>query len=731
MATSKPFPPCARFDQFQVHLTSGVLERSGVRVPVQAQPLQVLRLLLQAEGKVVTREELRKVLWPDDTFVDFELGVNTAVKKLRQALADPADRPNFIETLPRIGYRFLIPVQWVLDESGKGAASIPQVSEPASPPPLTATTSNAPSESHTSRRILLLTLACTFLALLSGIVLWRSFRTSPDSSLPALEIVPLVATSGGQEEPAFSPDGNQVAFVHVGDASAAGIYITLTDGGNLLRLTDNTGDAGPAWSPDGRQIAFGRHSKDIHGKDTLDLYVIPALGGTPHKLYSTTTDEWRNDYLSWSPDGKVLAFTDSALDGSRSWISLLSVADLTARPLTSPQENHIDCDAVFSPDGSTILFNRKVGWERDLFLLPATGGTPRQITFDDRQIVGYTWTVDGSDIVFASNRRGLTSLWRVSASGGAPRPVQGVGAPAYRPSIPRTGNQLVYTQFFYSSNIWRLNLKEEKNAQGPPVRVTSTTRGLNGRPNVSLDGKKIALDSDRLGYSDIWSCDSDGSNCAQVTSFQRETGTARWSPDGHFLVFESQAHGREDVYVTEVPGGPPRLVPTFPGANNGAPNWSRDGQWIYFYSDHQGLPYQLWKVPFKGGSPVQVTKNGGVYAIESEDRRFLYYSKFTQPGVWKMPLNGGDETLVLDQPPGDHWCDWAPTRDGIYFLKEEPHNGKIYFFDFATEKAIPILALEKPAPLYGGLALSPDGKSLLFSQQDFWDFHIMLVKNFR
>lgn len=74
MATSKPFPPCARFDQFQVHLTSGVLERSGVRVPVQAQPLQVLRLLLQAEGKVVTREELRKVLWPDDTFVDFELG---------------------------------------------------------------------------------------------------------------------------------------------------------------------------------------------------------------------------------------------------------------------------------------------------------------------------------------------------------------------------------------------------------------------------------------------------------------------------------------------------------------------------------------------------------------------------------------------------------------------------------------------------------------------------------
>src|SRR6516225_10735215 len=119
MSLSNSSPTCARFHQFQVDLSSGVLQRSGVRVPVQAQPLQVLRLLLQADGKVVTREELRKVLWPEDTFVDFELGVNTAVKKLRQALADPADRPKFIETLPKIGYRFLVPVEWVT-ENGKG-----------------------------------------------------------------------------------------------------------------------------------------------------------------------------------------------------------------------------------------------------------------------------------------------------------------------------------------------------------------------------------------------------------------------------------------------------------------------------------------------------------------------------------------------------------------------------------------------------------------------------------
>jgi TolB-like protein/DNA-binding winged helix-turn-helix (wHTH) protein/Tfp pilus assembly protein PilF len=102
----------ARFAWFQVDLSSGELFRSGVRVPIQEQPLQVLALLLEADGKVVTREHLRAALWPEDTFVDFEHGVNTAVKKLRQALEDSAERPKFVETLPKFGYRFIIPVEW-------------------------------------------------------------------------------------------------------------------------------------------------------------------------------------------------------------------------------------------------------------------------------------------------------------------------------------------------------------------------------------------------------------------------------------------------------------------------------------------------------------------------------------------------------------------------------------------------------------------------------------------
>jgi dipeptidyl aminopeptidase/acylaminoacyl peptidase len=206
--------------------------------------------------------------------------------------------------------------------------------------------------------------------------------------------------------------------------------------------------------------------------------------------------------------------------------------------------------------------------------------------------------------------------------------------------------------------------------------------------------------------------------------------TARWSPDGHSIAFEFQSQPYYEVYVVEVPGGRPRLVPTFPGADNGAPNWSRDGQWIYFYSNHERGPFQLWKVPFKGGSPVKVTRNGGVYAIESDDGRFLNYSKLEQPGIWKMPLDGGEETRVLDQP--GPWFNWALARTGIYFLNESATpNGRIEFFDFASRKTTPIFSLEKPASAFGGLAVSPDGRSLLYGQIEVDDSSIMWVKNFR
>ena len=167
-----------------------------------------------------------------------------------------------------------------------------------------------------------------------------------------------------------------------------------------------------------------------------------------------------------------------------------------------------------------------------------------------------------------------------------------------------------------------------------------------------------------MGYADIWMCNNDGSNCSQLTALHGSTGTARWSPDGRYVSFESISQDYYQVGVVEVPDGTPRILKTVPVANNGAPNWSHDGRSIYFYSDAHGT-FQLWKMPLKGGPPVQVTTNGGVYGIESKDGRFLYYSKF-DGSIWKKSLDSGQNSrLPID---AGAWYDWDVSDGGIYFL---------------------------------------------------------------
>ena len=715
-----------RFGVFEADLQTGELHKNGLKVPLQGQPFQVCAILLEHAGKLVTREELRQKVWPEDTFVDFDHALNTAITKIRLSLGDEADNPRFVETLPRRGYRFIASVE-----------------KPASQVPSSRTPKRRLERLRT--RWTLVSFGAALFTLLSGIGIWRFSQNRAEAPLPAIEVVPLAGMSGFEVQPAFSPDGNHVAFV-LHAAKNSGIYTTMVGGEKSLRLTSNFGDCCPRWSPDGREIAFSRPSDG-----GVDIYVIPAFGGREHLLSSwppeghqiSTVPPWRVNgrSLDWSSNGQVLAFSDIQADKTHAWIALLSLADSTIRPLTSPPSQNLDFAPAFSPDGSTVAFVRGVaaGVVEDLYVVPTAGGEPKRLTFDNTWIYGPpAWTPDGRDIVFSSTRGGLASLWLISSSGGTPRPIPGVGVVGAFPSISPKGNQLAYQQMDNQINVWRLSLRDEKHPEGP-LAVVISQKGGNSRPDFSPDGKRIAFESDRLGYAEIWACDGDGSNCGQLTSLRGTAGAARWSPDGRYIAFEFRPKEHSEIYLLDVGGGVPRLLSTLSGADNGGPNWSRDGKWIYFYSGRGGGPFQLWKIQLSGGSPVQVTKHGGVFAMESVDGRFLYYSKYETPGIWKMPLNGGEEIHILDQPAGESWWNWSLARNGIYFFGS--NNGTksgVNFFDFASGKKILLAAVDRPS---AGLAMSPDGKSILYVQneQQGWQYgryewansRIMLVKNFR
>jgi Tol biopolymer transport system component/DNA-binding winged helix-turn-helix (wHTH) protein len=694
-----------RFGPFEADLETAELRKEGARVSLQVQPFQVLAFLLNHAGELVTRDQLRSEIWPQDTFVDFDHALNTAITKIRVALGDNAERPIFIETLPRRGYRFI------------GVVQTPDTNAP--------TPDDA--KAGLGRRKPLWIVAGAVVLLLATVVLWRTRRHLSYPSLPPLEVVPFTSLHGFQGYPAFSPDGNQVAFTRYEGEDDA-IFTALIGGDTPLRLTAKSGVCCPTWFPDGRQIAFMRFSTN-----GFSINVISALGGAEKTLYTSQFSEQAGfpgrmcDHMDWSPDGKWLVF-GGPIDKDYNRLTLLSVDDLKVKSLTSPEMPDYDCEPAFSPDGQKIAFERGSisGMGRDLFVIPITGGEPRRLTFENAWGGVPAWTPDGSEIVFPSSRGGMLNLWRIPANGGLPQPVAGIGPVAFAPSIPRRGNLLAYVHATASNSIWQIRLRDETHPLGPATRLITSRGRVNWRPGFSPDGKKLVFESDRLGYSDIWSCDSDGAHCAQLTSLHGTAGTARWSPDGQHVVFEFQSQHFYEIYVLDLHNGQPRLLPTLPKADNGAPNWSRDGTWIYFYSTNEHGLYQLWKVPFQSGTPVQVTKNGGIYAIESEDGRYLYYAKPCRSGIWKMPLNGGEEELVLDQAVG--WPNWALSTRGVYFLdRRKNENGRIEFFDFATHKRTLIGDVDKPTP---GLALSPDGRSLLYSRNEFEDYEIMLVKNF-
>jgi len=699
------------FDVFQVDFRAGELQREGRRVKLQEQPFRVLSLLVERAGEVVTRDELREKLWPADTFVDFDHGLNSAVARLREALRDSAEKPRFIETIAKRGYRFIAPLQ----------AATPSVAASSIDP--------AAQNSPLSRGRIPVNIwmgSTFFLALVCILTIWALYRPSPDTQLERIEVVPLIGLRGFQATPAFSPDGTLVAFRQSDGAHNTGIFAAVVGGEKSLQLTADPGDCCPTWSPDGRQLAFIRYAE----KD-VSIFTIPALGGMEHRVYRGPASMRAG--LSWSPNSDALVFPETnPADPTRSVISSLSLADSSTRPLTSPPAGWLDHEPAFSPDGAQVAFIRSTiaGVSNDVFVMPAAGGRAKRLTFDNRPIMGPpTWTPDSREIVFSSDRGVATGLWRVSATGCIPRPVAGPVGDARWPSIPAKGHTLVYEQGESKFNVWRLDLKDAKHHALPPSALVSE-KGDKMRPESSPDGKKIAFESNRLGFWDIWTCDVEGNNCAPVTSLHGTAGRARWSPDGRHIAFEFHPREQSEIYVAEVPGGLPHLVPTIAGSDNLSPSWSRDGKWLYFASKRGTEPFQVWKMPFQGGSPTRITKNGGISPVESPDGQFLYYSKYEQGGVWRMPLQGGPEAEILTDVEGGGWPNWGVTADGIYFLK----FGKfpvvtIAFFEFATGKITPIWTLEKEPGW--GLSLSHNGKSIVYIQSEFSESNIMLVKNFR
>jgi len=561
-------PPVLKFGAFVVDLNAGELRKNGSRIRLQEKPLRVLALLAEHQGQTVSRDELKKHLWPEDTFVDFETGLNTAVKKLRGALSDDAENPRYIETLPRRGYRLIPPVEFIRSNGKSGVNTVEVVTEELRAEPASAV---APDGAPARRAEL------------------------ADGAVPPLRIWRRVIIATAMAAVAFGfwwvtplPDPKVLKMFPVTSMSKQDYLVRpATDGARIFYVER----AGDHWDSMQASVRGGEAEKmQVPFRNTLiwdvsqdgskylitsferrgepsQLWSWPVTGGAPIKL-----DDMISGSAVWSPDGKLVAYHI----GKELWVGN---ADGSAKRKLGTFTGNVD-NPAWSPDGTRVRFmiedpdkNTSKIWE-----IQADGNGFRMVNLSPASSATFccgSWTPDGRYYIYVDSSEPLSKLMAMREKGDwlrrSPRGPFLLAAEAsgtWSPSVGRDG-QTVY--FFAPKSQGELQMYDSATHQFSSVLPTMHPI----MTSVSRDGQWAAYFS--LDRGELWRSRLDGSE-ARALPFPAGTAAfPRWSPDGKTIAFTGHARGSfPNAYTISVEGGKPQQLAL--GIDNlGDPDWSADG----------------------------------------------------------------------------------------------------------------------------------------------------------
>lgn len=709
----------------------------GGSVSLEPRTMRVLLQLAEATPNVVTREQLIELVWADAMVTEHSLTI--AISDLRKLFGDTPRKPAYIETIRGVGYRLIAPVRFPLDvpvvspskpvalHLGLTGDGIPGDGIPGDGASGDGVSDVQPPVLPQARRRwftsgnAVIAIVC---ALVIAAVLLLLPRTPEQTVIDRVQ--PLTTLSGVEISPAFSPDGGRVAFVVFPDSGdVSQIFIQQIGEAQPVRLTDEVGaELLPAWSPDGEHIAYL-----WYGREGCAIHKIPSFGGKGLKI---TDVPCRLGGMHWLPDGKGLVVSMPDDQAGSLHLVVINFEDMAQHPLTAPSSTYTgDTTPRFSPDGKTLAFIRAVDRStRDIYLLDwqTPNAVPLRFTQDGVNITGFDWTADGAAIVFASNREQRHGLWKAAAAGGYD-PVLIRAVSVDDPGsvvLDQTGRRLVYTDWTYEVNTWRLPLGSEAASVLPEAPAIASTRS-DFHPAVSVT-RRVAFVSTRSGSSELWVADEMGRDEMRLTTMQSQaTRFPSWSPDGKTIAFEAQQEGQSDIYIIDAAGGVPQRITTS-SQQESRPSWSRDGQAVYFGSDQSGS-WEVWRQTLSSGEVVQITTGGGIAGWESADGRTLYYLRPDTTGVWFKPLPAGPEKLLVDADPSF----FALAGDALYYLTPPGDSTHIDVWRYDLNREANAWVRNIPVrPLHyfdrWGFAVTPDETVLYFSRVDRSESDLMLTE---
>jgi len=710
-------PTIFRFGLYEVDLATMQLRKSGIKIKLQDQPFQILTMLLERPGEIVTREELQKRLWPKDTFVVFDVGLNSAVKKLRQALADDSGNPRFIETLYRRGYRFLAPVEAgppARSSTRGGNGHTPEAAAIGALPVQQAFTEEKARERVPGNKKKLLSIFLVAAAI--ALAAYLGFRLRP--AQPAQIAGYLQLTHDGRQKFGMTTDGERL-FIEahgeggrfmVEEVSAMGGESAplptpfenvglagIAADGSALFATNIKNTAGPTatWalplpvgapqqlaqfgaesvipSPDGSHLLFASAS---------DLYVAENSGQNPRKLL--TVDGFIKD-LAFSPDGRRLRFTIDQIPTGSSAIWETDRDGNRLHPLF-PNANgpDQDCCGKWTPDGKYFVFERFRDGHSNIWVLPQRGawlsGRPKPAQLTNGPL-DFSYPVPSKDgkKVFALGVQPRSELVRYESKSGSTSFLPGMSVSDV--DFSRDGAWITYVSIPERA-LWRSKLDGSERLQ-----LTNPGTMWAGLPRWSPDGKQIVF-MGRTWKSDwrAYLISADGGTPQDLVPEAVAGFDPNWSADGKSIVLSLQNLGRisQGITILDLATKQQRDVP---GAEHlFSPRWSPDGKFIAAISTDSE---KLMVFEFATGKWTEVAQVPIGYPSWSHDSRYLYFDTgFTHdPGFYRVRVSDHKLEKLADlKELRRYWGDFGEwsglTADDAPLLTLNASSQEVYALDW-------------------------------------------------
>jgi Tol biopolymer transport system component len=716
-----------RLGDWQVHPDRHELHRDGEVRHLQPRLVALLLRLVQADGATVSRDQLLASAWRRRIVNDEVL--SRSIADLRRVLDDDARAPRLIETVPKLGYRLLLPALPPAPASPPGRSPEPMPGPPAptsiaGAPPASAAAGPeaavpAPSgrAGRRARRAWpVATAALLVLVALAALVprLREAPTPAPAPAAAGLQpgdlarVRPFIGEAGRHQAPRFSRDGALVAYSSVSaDGASARIRLRSRDGRIQAEMDHRAGqwDTCPVLAVDGSAVLWTRHD------DAGCALVRQPLPGGPVQRLATCAEGLRS-CPDLNPAGDAVWFSAPAA-GPDAGVGLarLDLAGGRVSAVTAPAVGERDSDPRLSPDGSTLAFVRAGPTRNQVLLAAADGSAARTLPMPLSMVHGLAW-LDPGRLLLASDSEGGRALVAVELASGR-RTL--LGAPGARfPDVAADG-AVVFELARYSTGLWRVD------GDAPAVALTAHRRS-DGRPRLAPEGGRLLLVSNREGLDAPWLLDlNSGSEQRLPADPALPWSYPAWLPDGAGVLLTRLAPDGNSLWRLRLGAERPERVAGVPdGAYDGQAD--ADGRHLWFRRDPEpGRASELWRIDADGAGPAQRV-HVDITGYRSH-RSGLFLQREGDARLWRCPGAGATCAPLLDLEPGRAW---ALSERAVFVQRADAQGAAmIARIDLDDASLAAVDTGWRPVGLPGhGLEVSADGRRAIMARVELTDLEV-------